>query len=145
MIAVCVLLAYFIGAFFSGIVGSCCSKTEDTQQASIAVVLFLMLGYLTATITPAMESDGVNYFVSLFPLTSIFTALPNYLCGKIPLSVFLCALAIQLATVFLLARLAGAVYRMMLLYSGGFPKPSKLIRMLRDSRGKAKNAAGKEA
>ena len=144
MIAVCVLLAYFIGAFFSGIVGSCCSKTEDTQQASIAVVCFLMIGYFTASFTPALESDGVNYFVSLFPITSIFTALPNYLCGKIPFAVFLIALIIQLATVFLLAKLAGAVYRMMLLYSGSFPKPSQLVRMLRDNRSTAKAAAGKE-
>ncbi|MBQ8920720.1 MAG: ABC transporter permease [Oscillospiraceae bacterium] len=144
MIAACLLLAYFIGAFFSGIVGSCCSKTEDTQQASIAVVVFLMIGYFTASFTPAMESDGVNYFVSLFPLTGMFTALPNYLCGKIPLAVLLGSLAIQIVAVILLAKLAGAVYRMMLLYSGGFPKPAQLIRMLRENRGTAKPAAGKE-
>ncbi|MBR3267110.1 MAG: ABC transporter permease [Oscillospiraceae bacterium] len=144
LLVICFLLAYFIGAFFSGIVGSCCSKTEDTQQASVAVVLFLMIGYMTASFTPALESDTANYFVSLFPITSIFTALPNYVCGKIPLTVFLIALAVQLVTVFLLAKLAGAVYKMMLLYSGNFPKPAQLIRMLRENRGTAKAAAGKE-
>ncbi|MBR6107631.1 MAG: ABC transporter permease [Oscillospiraceae bacterium] len=144
LMLLCILLAYFILAFFSGIVGSCCSKTEDTQQASIAVVLFLLIGYYVASFTPMMQSDTVNYFVSLFPVTSIFTALPNYICGKITLLIFVLALVIQAATVYLFAKLAGAVYRMMLLYRGGFPKPAQLIRMLRENRSSAKAGAGKE-
>ena len=137
----CILLAYAICAAFSGIVGSCCSKTEDTQQASLAVVMFIMIGYLAASLTPAAESDAVNIFCALFPLTSIFTALPNFICGKIGLPVFAAALAIQAVTAFLLARLAGAVYRMMLLYRGNVPKPRELFRMLRENRASAK---GKE-
>ena len=140
----CVLLAYAIIAFFCGIVGSCCSKTEDTQQASIAVVMFLLIGYFVASFTPMAQSDAVNYFVSLFPITSIFTALPNFVCGKIPLVIFILALVLQAATVFLFAKLAGAVYRMMLLYRGGFPKPAQLIRMLRENRSAAHTDAGKE-
>ena len=140
----CLLLAYAICAFFSGIVGSCCAKLEDTQQASLAVVLFLMIGYMAGSLLPAMESDAVNYFCSLFPLTSIFTALPNYVCGKIGLPIFLLALAIQAVTAYLLARLAGSVYRMMLLYRGGFPKPAQLLRMLKENRAAEKAAAGKE-
>ena len=137
----CILLAYAICASFSGIVGSCCSKTEDTQQASLAVVMFIMIGYLAASLTPAAESDAVNIFCALFPLTSIFTALPNFICGKIGLPIFAAALAIQAVTAFLLARLAGAVYRMMLLYRGNVPKPRELFRMLRENRASAK---GKE-
>lgn len=139
-----VLFAYFIGAFFSGIVGSCCSKTEDTQQASVAVMLFLMIGVFTSFLTPQMQSDAVNCFTSLFPITSIFCALPNYLCGKITLVILLLALLIQALTVFLFAKLAGAVYRMMLLYRGGFPKPAQLIKMLRENRS-PKSSDGKEA
>ena len=45
---------------------------------------------------------------------------------------------------FLFAKLAGAVYRMMLLYRGGFPKPAQLIRMLRENRSAAHTDAGKE-
>ena len=144
LLILCILLAYSIIAFFSGIVGSCCSKTEDTQQASIAVVLFLMIGYYVASFTPMMQNQSVDYFVSLFPVTSIFTALPNYVCGKIPLMIFILALVIQALTVFLFAKLAGAVYKMMLLYRGGFPKPAQLIRMLRENSSSAKTKAGKE-
>ncbi len=144
LLAVCLLLAYAICAFFSGIVGSCCSKTEDTQQASLAVVLFIMVGYLTASLTPAMESDAVNYFCALFPITSIFTALPNFICGKISLPVFILALVLQAVTAYLLARLAGAVYRMMLLYRGSFPKFRQIQQMLKENRAAEKAAAGKE-
>ena len=144
LLILCVLLAYGTGAFYSGICGSLCSKTEDTQQASIAVVLFVMIGYMSASMAPMFQSDGANTFLSIFPLTSIFIALPNYICGKIGLPVFLTALAVQLLTVFLLARLAGRVYRMMLLYRGGVPKPKQLIAMLKDARRDEKRAAGKE-
>lgn len=140
----CILLAYAIGASFSGIVGSCCSKTEDTQQASLAVVMFLMVGYLAGAFAPMFESDGVNLFCSLFPLTSIFTAFPNYVCGKIGLPVFAAGLFLQAVTAVLLARLAGVVYKMMLLYRGNVPKLPQLLRMLKETRAAAKSAAGKE-
>lgn len=143
LFALCVLLAYSIGASFSGIVGSCCSKTEDTQQASLAVMLFLLVGYMAGVFAPMIESDGVNIFCSLFPLTSIFTAFPNYVCGKIGLAVFAAGLVLQAVTAILLARLAGSVYQMMLLYRGGVPKPKQLFRMLKETRAAAKSAAGK--
>ena len=145
LLIVCLLLAYATGAFYSGIVGSCCSKTEDTQQASIAVVMFVMIGYFAASFTPLFESDGANIFFSVFPLTAIFTALPNYLCGKISFAVMLVSLAVQIVTVLLLARMAGSVYRMMLLYRGGVPKPRQLFAMLKENRAAEKAAAGKEA
>lgn len=140
----CVLLAYGMCASVSGIVGSCCSKTEDTQQASLVVVMFIMIGYLSGAFAPMFESDGVNLFCSLFPLTSVFTAFPNYVCGKIGLPVFVCGLLLQAATVVLLARLAGRVYQMMLLYRGNVPKIGQVIAMLKEQRAAAKAAAGKE-
>lgn len=145
LILVCVLTAYLICAAYSAIIGSCCSKSEDTQHASLAVVLFVMLGYFLTTFIPLMESDAAITFFSLFPLSGMFMALPNYVCGAITLPVLICSLLLQLATAFLLARLAGTVYRMMLLYRGGFPKPKQLIRMLREHRAAEKAAAGKEA
>lgn len=144
LLIVCVLLAYAMGAAYSAIVGSCCSKTEDTQQASIAVVLFVMIGYFSASFSPMMESDSANIFLSVFPLTSIFIALPNYICGKIDLTVMLIALAVQALTVLFFVKLAGRVYRMMLLYRGGVPKPKQLLAMLREAGAAEKAAKGKE-
>ncbi|MBR4200927.1 MAG: ABC transporter permease [Oscillospiraceae bacterium] len=144
LLLVCVLLAYAMCASLSGIVGSCCSKTEDTQQASLVVVMFIMIGYMAGALAPMFESDGVNLFCSLFPLTSIFSAFPNFVCGKIGLPVFLLALLLQAAAVVLLARTAGKVYQMMLLYRGNVPKPKQLFAMLKEQRAAAKAAAGKE-
>lgn len=142
---ICVMLAYLTGAFLSGIVGSCCSKTEDTQQASLVVVVFMMLGYLSGTFAPMFESDTVNHVFSLLPFTSIFSAFPNYVCGKIGLPVFILALILQGVVAFLLARIAGAVYRMMLLYRGNVPKPKQLISMLREARAAEKAAKARNA
>ncbi len=145
LLAICLLIAYFTFAFFSGIVGSCCSKTEDTQQASFAVVLLMMLGYFSGTFSPMFENDAANYVLALCPITSVFTALPNYLCGKIGLPVFVLSLVLQLVAVVLLARLAGSVYRMMLLYRGNVPNPKQLFNMLRAEKNTRKAHAGKES
>ena len=145
LIVFCVLIAYLICASYSAIIGSCCSKSEDTQHASLAVVLFVLIGYMVTTFIPLMESDAATVFISLFPFTGLFAALPNYISGAITLPVLILSLVIQIVTAFLLARLAGAVYRMMLLYRGGFPKPKQLFRMLKEHRAAEKAAAGKEA
>lgn len=140
LFVICLLLAYSISASFSGIVGSCCSRAEDTQQAALAVTVFLMLGYFAGAFAPMFENDAANIFCSLFPLTSIFSAFPNYICGKIGLPVFITGLLFQLASALLLAALAGTVYKIMLLYRGSYPKPKQLMRMLKEDR-----ASGKEA
>ena len=145
LVVICVLTAYSICASFSGIVGSCCSKSEDTQHASLAVVLFILTGYMITNFVPLAESDAATTFFCLFPLSCIFMALPSYVSGAITLPVLICALLIQIATAVLLARTAGAVYRMMILYRGGFPKMKQLIRMLKENRAAEKAAAGKEA
>ena len=144
LLIICILLVYAISASLSGILGSCCSKTEDTQQASLVVVLFLMIGYLGSTFAPMFESDAANLFFSLFPVTSIFSAFPNYICGKIGMPVLVLALIIQGVTAALLMRLAGTVYKMMLMYRGGFPKPKQFIQMLKEHRAAVKAEAGKE-
>lgn len=144
LVIVSVLVAYLIAAAFSGIVGSLCSKAEDMQHASLAVVLFLMIGYFTASFTPMFQNDALNVFVSVFPLTSMYVALPDYICGKIGLPVFFIGLVLQLVAAYFLAKLAGEVYRMMLFYRGGVPKPKQLFAMLKETRA-AEKAAGKEA
>jgi len=141
----CVALAYFMLAFFAGIVGSCCSKTEDTQQASMAIMMVALVGVLSALFAPAFQSTVLDYVLSLFPLTGIFNTLPNYVCGRIPLVIMILSLVIQAATIFFFAKLAGKVYRMMLLYRGGLPKPAQLIRMLRENRAASNHQAKKEA
>ena len=145
LFVVCILIAFAMCAGLSGISGSCCSKTEDTQQASLVSMTFLLTGYLAGAFAPMFESDAVNIFCSLFPVTSVFTALPNYACGKIGLPLLLLALVIQALTVLFLMRTAGRVYKMMLLYRGGVPKPAQIIRMLKENKAAEKAAAGKEA
>ena len=148
LLVLCIVIAFLMCAGLSGISGSCCSKTEDLQSASFLNMFFLLGGYLGGAFAPMFESDAVNLFCSLFPVTSVFTAFPNYTCGKIGLPVLVLALIIQAATAVLLVRTAGRVYKMMLLYRGSVPKPAQIIKMLKEERASeqaAKAAAGKEA
>ena len=50
--------------------------------------------------------------------------------------------AMGAVTAVLLIRIAGSVYKMMLLYRGGFPKPKQLIQMLKEYKASGKH--GKE-
>lgn len=143
LILLCVVLAYANTAFLSGIAGSCCSKPEDSQNASLLIVGVLMIGYMGAALAPTAESESLSLFISIFPVTGIFCALPNFVCGKIGLPVLLVSLLLQAASAVLLARTAGSVYKMMLLYRGNVPKPKQLLQMLRESRAAEKAAAGK--
>ena len=63
----------------------------------------------------------------------------------IGLPLLLLALVIQALTALFLMRTAGRVYKMMLLYRGGVPKPAQIIRMLKENKAAEKAAAGKEA
>jgi hypothetical protein len=51
---------------------------------------------------------------------------------------------VQALTVLFFVKLAGRVYRMMLLYRGGVPKPKQLLAMLREAGAAEKAAKGKE-
>lgn len=144
LFVICILLVYAIFAFLSGIVGSCCSKAEDTQQASLVVVLFVLAGYLASSFAPMFESDAANIVFSIFPVTSVFSAFPNYVCGKIGMPILVLGLVIQALTAVLLIRIAGTVYKIMLLYRGGFPKPKQLVQMMKEYKASAKVNAGKE-
>lgn len=144
LLVLCVLFVYAIFAALSGIAGSCCSKAEDTQQASLVVVLVALAGYLVSSFAPMFESDAGNIFFSLFPLTSVFSAFPNYVCGKIGMPILVLGLILQALTAVVLIRIAGMVYKVMLLYRGGFPKPKQLIQMMKEHKASAKAAAGKE-
>lgn len=129
-----VFLGYATMALLSSIFASCCSKTEDIQTNSLYVALILIVGYIVASFAPMLESESVNLFVSLCPFLSVFTALANYICGKISFAILLLAWAIQIALIVALAIIAGRIYRMMILYRGGVPKLNKLIAMYRAER-----------
>lgn len=133
-----VALGYTILALLSGIFGSLCSKTEDSQQATLGVVAVIMIGYFAASFSPMFESDAVNIVLSLFPLTSIFVAPANYVCGKISLGILLFAFVLQIVFILYLTKLLGRVYRMMVLYRGQVPTPLRLIKMLRETRNNEK-------
>ncbi|MCQ2417188.1 MAG: ABC transporter permease [Oscillospiraceae bacterium] len=144
IIILCVVLAYLITLLLSGIVGSCCSKQEDVQTVSWIVVAFLLLGFIANAFIPLLESDIANHVISLLPLTSIFAAVPNYLCGKIGMPVLVISIVLQIGFAVFLAWLSGIVYKAMLLYRGQVPKPGQLIGMLREHYASEKAAAGKE-
>lgn len=134
LLVVSVLLGYSIIALISGVFGSLCSKNEDIQQASWGVIGFILIGYFCASFSPLFESDSVNITLSLFPLTSIFVAPSNYVCGKITLPVLLAGFALQGGCIWYLTGLVGRVYRMMMLYRGTIPTPKRLFAMLRENR-----------
>ncbi|MCQ2433617.1 MAG: ABC transporter permease [Oscillospiraceae bacterium] len=139
-----VLLAYGMIAFIASIFGSCCSKTEDVQYASMGVLIVVMIGYFAGLIIPMVENKAATIVASLFPPTAMFMTPVNYICGKISLPVLLASYAIQAVCVVVLAILAGKVYHMMILYRGDFPKMKQLFKMLRENQSVKKEGGADE-
>lgn len=133
-----VILAYSIISLICSIVGSCCSKTDDIQSASLIVMLMIMVGYTVALISPLFSSEALNIVMSLFPLTAIFVAPTNFVCGKIGIGILILSFAIQIAAIVFLAKLAGKTYQMMILYRGGFPSFKQYRKMLQANRAEGK-------
>ena len=128
---ICVFLAYGIIALLCALFASLCSKIDDVQQVNFCVVGVMIFGLIASIISPYMESDLVNNILSLFPLTAIFIAPANYICGKITFAVLMISLILQVITIYLLALAAGKVYRMMVFYRGSVPSLKRTIQMLK--------------
>lgn len=144
ILVVSILLSYGMISFLAAIFGSCCSKMEDVQHATLGVMGVIMFGYFVGLIVPLVENKAVLIAASLFPPTAMFQTPANYICGKISLPVLLLSFAIQLICVFLLALLAGKVYHTMILYRGDFPKMKDLFKMLQENRSGQKEGSTDE-
>lgn len=116
------LLWYVLGfAVYSVIfaaAGSLVSRMEEAQSVSFPITMLAVAGFFVSFIVLDDPGGLVAVVTSLIPLTAPFVVPIRVAFGEIPLWQHALALAITLAGIYLLVRLAGRVYAGGLLRTG---------------------------
>lgn len=134
IVVVSLLLAYVTVSFFSGLVGACCSTTEDVEPANLVVVMFVMVGYLVSVTFSGTGMTVVSWVVILVPFVSMFAAPVRYLLGDIGLGPMALSLAVQLLVCVTFISLCARMYRSLMMYRGERLKLKGFLGMVKQDR-----------
>ncbi len=132
--ALIIAAGFFLYCCLAAICASFASKPEELA-GTLSIFSILLIVSMLVTIRAGFLSGemaaGAKWF-DFFPFTAILITPSRVLLGAVSLGAGLASLAgILLLSVFFIL-IAGRVYRMMSLYRGKVPKPSQIIKMLRE-------------
>ena len=127
ILAVLIIICGFIlYCSLASIGGSAAGKPEDISSTNILFTVILVISFL-ATI----YGDSASAWLDYIPFTSVLVTPGRLILGEISAVSGIISLMILLAVSVLFVLLAGKIYKMMSLYKGNPPTPSKLLKMLR--------------
>ena len=131
ILLVALILGYLTFAVIGGIMGSSCSKVEDTQNATGTVMMIVMLGYMGAIFVGIADKPMLNTVLAFIPPFSYFSAPIMYVTGRIGLGVLLGTFLIQIIILILLVLLCAKVYRTLILSDSSTPKIMQILKTAR--------------
>lgn len=131
LVLVSLLLAYAGFALLAGLAGTCCSRNEDVDAATGAVMALVMAGYLVSCAAGGVSAGPLPLVVTLCPVINVFCAPAQYITGNIGLVWLLVSWLEQAAIVAGLAWLTARVYRQLLLSRGSRIRLRQLLSMAR--------------
>ncbi len=127
-------LLYFLlgfimyGSVYAGI-GSLVSRQEEVNQAIAPMMTFMMIGYFGAFFVLGAPNSAVAKWLTIFPLTSPFTALPRILLGDPSSGEIILSIGLLVLMMVLGVWIAGRLYRIGVLMYGQRPSWKSLMRM----------------
>lgn len=127
------LLGYFLYAALFAAVGAMCSTEEEAQQAQFPVIMLLVIPFML--MSSAVQNGGAALWVglSLFPFFSPILTFARVAAG-VALPWELPAAAILMTvSIWLVAWVAGRVYKVGILMQGKRPTLPELVRWVREA------------
>ncbi len=128
------LLGFLVFAFMFGAVGSTVSKIEELNTVSTPVVLLFVAGLIVVVI--AMSTGDINSplirVCSFIPFTSPMAMFTRIAMSTVPSWEIAVSVAILAVSVFVIGYISAKIYRMGVLLYGNPPKPSAIIKALRN-------------
>jgi ABC-2 type transport system permease protein len=131
-------VAVFLGGYFLysalyAAVGAMCSTEEEAQQANLPVILLLVFPIMF--LMPIIENPGSPMAVgaSLVPFFSPILLYARAASGPVPLWQILTALTLLFGSVWVVAWIAGRIYRVGILMQGKRPTLPELWRWVREA------------
>lgn len=129
VLLVSLALGYLTMSIIGGVAGACCSGMEEAGEATGAVMLLTMAGYLASCVVGAVPSGPVAVFSTLCPVVSIFCAPVQFAGGNVSFWLVLASWAIQAAVIWGLLTLASRVYAGLIVHRGSRVKLRELMSM----------------
>jgi ABC-2 type transport system permease protein len=131
-----VFLLYFVLGFFFyaaayAAVGSTCSTVQETQQASLPVTMFVIIGLMLMFRLLDEPNGQFGRVLSLVPPFAPFVTPVRYSLSPLPWTELAASVGAMLVGVLAMAWVAGRIYRVGILMYGKRPKLSEMLRWVR--------------
>lgn len=130
------ILGYFIYSFLLGALSSLASRSEDLNTLISPVMTIFIIAFFIVVM--CMNSDSVNgtlmVVCSYIPFTAPLAMFARISLADVSVIEIILSIAVQLISVYLLGMLAAAIYRIGVLLYGNAPKPTQIIKLLKEQR-----------
>ena len=139
------LLGYFIYSFLLGALSSLASRSEDLNTLIAPVMILVVAAFMIVmlAVNSGTLDSPLMIVSSYIPFTAPIAMFARVTLSDVALWQVLISVGIQLLSVYLIGMLAAAIYRIGVLMYGKAPRPSALIKLLREQH--KTNRAVKEA
>ena len=104
------ILGYLAYSLIYALTGSTVSKPEDIQSANTPVSILAMIGFYLAYMTMMSPMGELNYFASIFPLSSPFCMPFRIMMGLATGRDVIISIGILLAVIIIIAKVAIKIY-----------------------------------
>jgi ABC-2 type transport system permease protein len=129
--ALCFLLGYLIYSSIFAAVGSMCTTEEEAQQLQIPVVMVVLIPFIFLFPVLQEPSSRLAVALSLFPLFSPILMFARVAVGEVPAWQALLSVVGMLGALWVVAWVAGRIYRTGILMQGKRPTLPEIWRWVR--------------
>ncbi len=128
------ILGYFIYSFLLGALSSLASRSEDLNTLITPVMMLYVAAFIVVLM--CMNSDQINGPVmivcSYIPFTAPIAMFVRIVMSDVSVIEVIISVCVQLFSIYLFGMLAAAIYRIGVLLYGKTPKPSELVKLLKE-------------
>ena len=130
------ILGFGLYAFLNGAMGSMASKLEDVGTLTMPVMFTFIIGFvITISFMSADKIDNIIIkILSYVPFTAPMAMFARICMGTASNTEAIISIVILIISIFLLGRLAVAIYRIGILMYGKPPKFNEIVRALKNNK-----------
>ena len=126
------ILGYLEFSLLYALTGSTVSKPEDIQSANTPVALLSMVGFYLSYFTMMNPTSKLNYFASIFPISSPFCMSFRIMMGLADIKDILISVAILIITIIVISKVAIKIYSSAILNYGTKISIKDMFNMYKD-------------
>ncbi len=130
------ILGFFMYAFLYAGVSSLVSRMEDMNTLTTPITFLYLIAFFAVFLPISWGSVNETWSVvlSYIPFTAPLEMVVRIALGSIEWYEILISVIIQIITVYLLGRLAAAIYRLGVMMYGKPPKPAEIFKLLKANK-----------